>query len=155
MQTKNINWKGAYIHYQVTGSCMLFVLLHGFAEDGLIWKNQTDALQEKFQLIIPDIPGSGLSDLVADATIETYVAIIKEILDTELNKNADGIIKEPATFFGHSMGGYICLVFAEKHPEYLNSFGLLHSSAFADSAEKNRLVKKQSNSFKQRVPTVF
>ena len=34
------------------------------------------------------------------------------------------------------MGGYITLAFAEKYPGLLSSFGLFHSSAFADSEEK-------------------
>jgi pimeloyl-ACP methyl ester carboxylesterase len=34
------------------------------------------------------------------------------------------------------MGGYITLAFAEKYAEKLTQFGLLHSSAIADSAEK-------------------
>ena len=39
------------------------------------------------------------------------------------------------------MGGYITLAFAEKYPLQLSGFGLVHSTAFADSSEKkqNRL----------------
>jgi pimeloyl-ACP methyl ester carboxylesterase len=40
------------------------------------------------------------------------------------------------------MGGYITLAFAEKYPEYLNSFGLFHSSAFPDTEEKKETRKK-------------
>lgn len=36
------------------------------------------------------------------------------------------------------MGGYITLAFAEKYPDYLNSIGLFHSSAFADDEEKKQ-----------------
>ena len=34
------------------------------------------------------------------------------------------------------MGGYISLAFAEMFPQKLKAFGLVHSTAFADSAEK-------------------
>jgi pimeloyl-ACP methyl ester carboxylesterase len=37
---------------------------------------------------------------------------------------------------GHSMGGYITLAFADKYPDRLQSFGLFHSTAYADSEEK-------------------
>jgi pimeloyl-ACP methyl ester carboxylesterase len=37
---------------------------------------------------------------------------------------------------GHSMGGYITLAFAEKYSSALTSFGLIHSSALADTEEK-------------------
>ena len=43
---------------------------------------------------------------------------------------------------GHSMGGYITLAFAEKYPELLNSFGLFHSSAYADDEQKIEIRKK-------------
>ena len=43
---------------------------------------------------------------------------------------------------GHSMGGYITLAFAEKYPEYLNSFGLFHSTAYADTIEKKNTRMK-------------
>jgi pimeloyl-ACP methyl ester carboxylesterase len=34
------------------------------------------------------------------------------------------------------MGGYITLAFAEKYPQLLKGFGLVHSTAFADTEEK-------------------
>jgi pimeloyl-ACP methyl ester carboxylesterase len=43
---------------------------------------------------------------------------------------------------GHSMGGYITLAFAKKYSNYLISFGLFHSSAYADSDEKKAFRKK-------------
>jgi pimeloyl-ACP methyl ester carboxylesterase len=43
---------------------------------------------------------------------------------------------------GHSMGGYVTLAYAEKYPERLNRFGLFHSSAFEDSAEKKAAREK-------------
>jgi pimeloyl-ACP methyl ester carboxylesterase len=43
---------------------------------------------------------------------------------------------------GHSMGGYITLAFAEKYSASLTAFGLVHSSAFADSEEKKAARRK-------------
>jgi pimeloyl-ACP methyl ester carboxylesterase len=37
---------------------------------------------------------------------------------------------------GHSMGGYVTLAFAKAYPEYLNGFGLLHSTTASDSEER-------------------
>jgi pimeloyl-ACP methyl ester carboxylesterase len=42
------------------------------------------------------------------------------------------------TMLGHSMGGYITLAFAEKYPGLLDGFGLIHSTAFADTEEKKQ-----------------
>ena len=44
--------------------------------------------------------------------------------------------------FGHSLGGYITLAFAEKYSGQLNGYSLIHSTAFPDSeeAKKGRLA---------------
>ena len=144
MQIKNINWQGASIQYQVTGQGKTVVLLHGFGEDSTVWQPQIEFLQQYFRLIIPDIPGSGQSQFVPNANIETYADILKEIIIIELKnlfpsgEGWDGAF----SLIGHSMGGYITLAFAEKYPEYLNSFGLFHSSAFADTGEKKETRRK-------------
>jgi pimeloyl-ACP methyl ester carboxylesterase len=141
MQINNINWQGASIQYKVTGQGKTVVLLHGFGEDSTVWQPQIDFLEQHFHLIIPDIPGTGKSQYVPNANIETYADILKEIINIELTKfplqGAEGV-----ALIGHSMGGYITLAFAEKYPQYLNSFGLFHSSAFADTEEKKETRKK-------------
>jgi pimeloyl-ACP methyl ester carboxylesterase len=40
------------------------------------------------------------------------------------------------------MGGYVTLAFAEQWPEQLKGFGLIHSTAFADSEEKKAARRK-------------
>jgi pimeloyl-ACP methyl ester carboxylesterase len=122
------------IHYRVYGTGKPVVLLHGFGEDGNIWKHQVKALQDKYMLIIPDLPGSGQSGMIEDNSfelktgMEIYAQAAKALLD-QLNIKTCSMI-------GHSMGGYITLAFAEKYPEMLEKFGLFHSSAFADNEEK-------------------
>ena len=37
---------------------------------------------------------------------------------------------------GHSMGGYVCLAFADLFPDNLKGFCLFHSTAYPDSEEK-------------------
>ncbi len=148
MLTKIFNFENKKIYYHVYGQGKTVVLLHGFGEDSSIWQPQINFLQNHFRLIIPDLPGSGQSELVPNANIETYAEIIKEILDIEL-QNVSPLISGgdlEGAFIGHSMGGYITLAFAEKYPQYLNGFGLFHSSAFADSDEK-KLVRKKAIEF--------
>lgn len=134
MQSKTITYRSSKIFYRITGKGKPVVLIHGFGEDGNIWDKQVDFLKDQFQLIVPDLPGSGRSELVKDADIETYCEIIKEIVTIELQ-----FLRQPAegaVMLGHSLGGYITLAFAEKYPGMLDSFGLVHSTAFADSEEK-------------------
>jgi pimeloyl-ACP methyl ester carboxylesterase len=140
METKAFTYQSSKIFYRTIGSGRPVVLIHGFAEDGDIWQNQIEFLKEYFYLIIPDLPGSGKSEMINDMSIEGMSEVIKETLSFELQK----FLRQPAEelcLIGHSMGGYIALAFAEKYPELLSSIALVHSSAFADSEEKksNRL----------------
>jgi pimeloyl-ACP methyl ester carboxylesterase len=133
MESKTFSFQSSKIFYRTIGAGKPVVLIHGFAEDGDVWKNQIEFLKDHFYLIIPDLPGSGKSELINDMSIEGMAEVIKSIL---LNEKT-----ETCSMVGHSMGGYITLAFAEKYPVMVTSAGLVHSSAFADSEEKkaNRL----------------
>lgn len=128
MKEKALQYKKSSVFYRLTGKGKPVILIHGFGEDGDIWQKQVEKLQQHFRLIIPDLPGSGKSGFLPDAGIETYSEVVKAIL---LEEQIDR-----CCMLGHSMGGYITLAFAEKYPQMLSSFGLVHSSAFADSEEK-------------------
>jgi pimeloyl-ACP methyl ester carboxylesterase len=76
-------------------------------------------------------------------SIEGMAKCIKELL------NYEGIIEETAiSILGHSMGGYIALALIQEHPTLFSSFGLIHSTAFADSLEK-KVARKKSIEFIQ------
>jgi pimeloyl-ACP methyl ester carboxylesterase len=53
------------------------------------------------------------------------------------------------------MGGYITLAFAEKNPHLLTSFGLIHSTAFADNEEKKETRRKAINFIHQHGAYAF
>src|ERR1041385_6326251 len=121
---KQVTYQYKKIFYRVIGNGKPVILVHGFGEDSTVWQNQIEFLKDKFLLIIPDLPGSGRSEMIDDMSIEGIAEAIKEIFELEVSK----ISHSEACMIGHSMGGYITLAFAEKYPEYLNAFGLFHSS---------------------------
>jgi pimeloyl-ACP methyl ester carboxylesterase len=126
------------IEYTDNGSSNnVVVLLHGFGEDATIWNAQVSFLQNKYRVIVPNLPGIGKSLLLQNknVTIEDYATSIYQLIDNILPKTNQKI-----TLLGHSMGGYIALAFAKFFPLKLNGFGLIHSTAFADSNEK-KLVR--------------
>ncbi len=131
---KEMRYQESRIVYRVYGAGKPVVLLHGFGETGDVWKNQVEFLKDDFQLIIPDLPGSGDSEQTTDMSMEGMADVIKAILDKE------GLSQ--INLIGHSMGGYITLAFAEKYAVYLSAFGLFHSSSYADNEEKKAARKK-------------
>ncbi len=134
MKTKELLYQNKKISYRISGSGKPVFLIHGFGEESDVWKHQEAHLQHSFQLIIPDLPGSGKSEMIDDMTMEGMAETIHAILHEEKI--------DICTMIGHSMGGYITLAFAEKYWNHLNAFGLFHSSAFADSEEKKGVRKK-------------
>lgn len=122
------------IFYRKEGVGKLVILIHGFAETGEVWADLAKSLKQNFTVIIPDLPGSGKSEIIeAEMTMELFADVIKQIHSLEI-KTAS----EPFSIIGHSMGGYIALAFAEKYEQSINSLGLFHSSCFSDTEEKKR-----------------
>lgn len=135
---KSIEHKNAQLIYHVYGNGVAVILLHGFAETNSIWNKQAEFLSNFCRLIIPDLPGSGESELADTSS--------KNISIDEFAESIHSIIKnekiEQCIMLGHSMGGYVTLAFAEKYPKKLKAFGLVNSTAFADSeAKKKNRVK--------------
>jgi pimeloyl-ACP methyl ester carboxylesterase len=113
----------------------VILFLHGFGFDGSIWLEQAVKFSDNYKIIIPDLPGSGQSPYYgALQTIEDFSDVIYALCEYE---KADNI-----AMFGHSMGGYIALAFAEKYAGKLTALGLIHSTAFADSPEKKEIRKR-------------
>ena len=133
METSEVMIGGKKIFYRSKGKGPAVVLLHGFGEDGSVWKHQFDIFPQN-QLIIPDLPGTGGSEMTEDMSIEGMAQTMHDFL------MAIGIRK--FTLIGHSMGGYVTLAFVEKFKDLLKGFGLFHSTAYADSEEKISTRKK-------------
>ena len=138
MVQKEILLNGKKFSYKTIGEGPVVMLVHGFGETGSIWKEQAEYLSGHCMLIIPDLPGSGESELPVmdrkNLSIEDLAESIHSIITSE---NID-----ECTLLGHSMGGYITLAFAEEYPDKLKAFGFIHSTAFADSEEKKQNRKK-------------
>lgn len=133
MEQKQITYKHSVLSYRVAGEGNAIVLLHGFAEDGAVWRNQFD-LFPNHRLVIPDLPGSGASELMENTSMESLARSVVAVLDAEEISQC--------ILIGHSMGGYITLAFADHHHERLKGFGLFHSTSYADSEEKKETRKK-------------
>ena len=128
--------------YKIIGIGKPLFLIHGFAEDHRIWYKIENELSERFQLILPELPGSGKSALPNEKmSMELLADYIFEICVQEKI--------DEAIFLGHSMGGYLLLEFLKKYEQKISGLGLINSICFADNDEKKEsrlksieLVKK-------------
>jgi pimeloyl-ACP methyl ester carboxylesterase len=116
---------------------MNVILLHGFGENPNIWESFIPKLPKQYNFICLDY-----SKIAFCQTIDQYA----QWVHTEIEQ------KKITRFvlIGHSMGGYISLAYAEKHPEYLAGLGLFHSTAFPDSEEKKGSRDKTAAFIKKR-----
>jgi pimeloyl-ACP methyl ester carboxylesterase len=140
--------EAAILSYRIYGSGYPLILVHGFGEDGDIWSGQVAMLQKNYRVIVPHLRGSGSSwALTPPASIEQMAEDVKNILDREQVAKC--------IMLGHSMGGYITLAFAEKYASMLDAFGLIHSTAYADSDEKKEARRKSIEFIKQNTAADF
>jgi pimeloyl-ACP methyl ester carboxylesterase len=144
---KNIRYESATIQYTLTGTGKPVILLHGFGEDSSVWRYQVPALSEQFCLIIPDLPGSGASEMIKDMSMAGIAEVIHAIIHEE---NI-----ETCPVIGHSMGGYIALALVEKYYNHVSALGLFHSSSYADSDEKKAARRKGIEFIGQHGPFEF
>jgi pimeloyl-ACP methyl ester carboxylesterase len=145
---KKISYKGEKLVYEIRGTGMPVMLVHGFTEDRRIWDPLLKGMEEKYQWILPDLPGSGESALNKSfSTLRDFGDALNAILEAE---KINEII-----LIGHSMGGYISLAFAEKHPEKIRGLGLFHSSSYPDSEEKKESRNKNIRFIQKNDPLLF
>lgn len=117
--------------YAISGTGKPVFFIHGFAEDHTIWNAVVREVCANYLCIIPFLPGCGHSALTSgEINMELLADFVYAILKQEH--------LESVAIFGHSMGGYISLALAEKHPRVFKLLSLVHSSAFADSPEKKQ-----------------
>jgi pimeloyl-ACP methyl ester carboxylesterase len=115
LQRKTIVLDGLRVNYLEKGesSPAPVLLLHGFASGSYIWKVLVDRMNERFRILIPDLPGHGLSGLPqAEPTLDYYVRFVERFrISTGMNRFL-GV--------GHSMGAAILAGYSINHSEKLN-----------------------------------
>jgi pimeloyl-ACP methyl ester carboxylesterase len=131
---KTFLYQDKNIFYRSIGNGKPVMLVHGFGEDGNVWSNQIESLKDAYHLRVPDLPGSGRSEMIGDMSMEGMAEVLHSIIHEEKI--------DQCTVIGHSMGGYITLALVESYWNHVNAFSLFHSTAFADTDEKKATRKK-------------
>lgn len=127
----NIQVNQADVAYREEGNGEPILLIHGFCGSLDYWNNVIEELARTNRVIAVDLPGHGGSAVQENIKeINQYATFIKDFIDT--------MKIEQVTMFGHSLGGYITLAFAEKYSDRLKGFSLIHSTGFPDSDEAKK-----------------
>ena len=114
--------KKSSLHYLVRGHGEPLLLIHGLGGSGADWAFQVAALEKRFRVIVPDLPGSGHSPPPRGGyTIQGFAATLWSLLD-HLGVERTNII-------GFSLGGAVALEMAARRPSRVPRLGLINSLA--------------------------
>ena len=110
------------IHYLQRGRGDPLLLIHGLGCSGADWAFQVAALEHRFRIIIPDLPGSGHSlPPRSEYTIAGFAGALWKLMD-HLKIDRPNIV-------GFSLGGAVALEMATLRPTCVPRLGLINSLA--------------------------
>jgi pimeloyl-ACP methyl ester carboxylesterase len=108
----DIKANGITLHYYRTGNGTLppMVLAHGYTDNGLCWTDLALAMEKRYDVIMYDLRGHGLSEAPASGydindNVADIVGLIKAL---KLSK---------PVIIGHSLGGSIAAIVAAEYPD--------------------------------------
>jgi pimeloyl-ACP methyl ester carboxylesterase len=114
--------EGRPLHYLERGRGEPLLLIHGLGSSGADWSWQVAALESKFRVIVPDLPGSGHSPPPnGECSIEGFARSLWALCD-HLGAGTVNIV-------GFSLGGAVSLEMALQRPESVRRLGLINSLA--------------------------
>jgi 3-oxoadipate enol-lactonase len=110
------------IHYLERGRGEPLLLIHGLGSSGADWAFQVAALEHRFRVIVPDLPGSGHSSPPrSEYTIAGFASALWKLMD-HLKIARPNIV-------GFSLGGAVALEMATLRPACVPKLGLINSLA--------------------------
>lgn len=119
---------GASLYAEVTGAGPTLVLVQGLGYATWGWERQVPTLAERFRVIAFDNRGAGRSD----KPDEPYSI---ELLADDAHAVIEQLGTAPAHVLGFSMGGYVALTLARRHPEAVASLVLVGTTCGGAGSE--------------------
>lgn len=123
-----VNANGAKLFYEEKGKGKETVVFsHGLLWSHRMFQSQVDFLSNNYRVIAYDHRGQGQSEVKGpfdmDTVAEDAAALIRELCDG------------PVHFVGLSMGGFVGMRLAARHPKLIKSLILLETSANSEPVE--------------------
>jgi pimeloyl-ACP methyl ester carboxylesterase len=133
------------------GKGPLVLLLHGFPECWVSWRNQLPALAEAgFRAVAPDLRGYGKSD--KPAGLDAYRV---EVLARDVARLVEALGENRAHVVGHDWGGAIAWFSAMWHPERLDRLAILnapHPARYSKAMKRPAQLLRSSYIFFFQLP---
>ena len=126
---------GVEIHYASLGEGPVVVMIHGFPDFWYTWRDQMEALSDRFRVVAVDLRGynrSGRPEGVAAYAMPNHVADIAAVIRD--------VGAESAVIVGHDWGGAVAWSFALTHPELTERLVILnlpHPNGLARELREN------------------
>lgn len=136
---------GLKVNYKIFGEGTPFLILHGWGSKAEKWEGIGELLVKRgFKVIIPDLPGFGLSQLPPNPwSLDDYCAFLEEFI-----KKACGELVEPFYLLGNSFGGAVAVKYALKHPEKIKKLFLVAAACIRKKTIKKSVLKWASKVLK-------
>ena len=128
----------ADIFYDVAGAGAPVILLHPFPVHHEFWLPVAEYLSSRYQLIMPDLRGHGISGLGnGAATMQKHASDVARVMTDA------GIDRAP--LIGVSIGGYTIFEFWRRFRDRVSALVLCNTKAQADGADARNTRLKAAN----------
>ncbi|MEZ5629204.1 MAG: alpha/beta hydrolase [Burkholderiaceae bacterium] len=97
----------------------LLILLHGTRLTGAQWATYAERLAGVADVVAPDLPGHG-TRAEQPFTLDAAVRVVEDLVESAAER--------PVFLAGHSLGGFVGMGYAERHPRRLAGLALIGSA---------------------------
>ena len=119
------------LHYEDRGRGPCVVLLHPTPVDHCFWLPAAALLEPEYRVLLPDLPGHGLSPLGDETTsMRSMGRAVLRLLDA--------LSVRSAIFCGCSIGGYLLYELWRQAPERMRALAICSAKPHADTPETRR-----------------
>ncbi|WP_051540672.1 alpha/beta fold hydrolase [Ahrensia sp. 13_GOM-1096m] len=117
------------VHYRLSGSGPAIVLLHNSGMWGGVWDSWVDELSKSYTVIVPDLPGCGLTGPSKDGNyaIANLTAFVADFIPA--------VQKKPVHLVGLSLGGQLAWRLALLHPDLVKSLILINPTGYPEKKQ--------------------
>jgi pimeloyl-ACP methyl ester carboxylesterase len=134
--------------YDDQGQGRPIVWLHAFPLDRRMWEPQVQPLLSAgYRVITVDLPGFGESPVHSGWTVDSVADALAEFFQV--------LEMPPAVVGGESMGGYVTLALARRHPQHLSGLILADTRAGADDSAARQRREETIAAIREKGPSAL